>query len=470
MTSRIAAGLVVAIATLLVQRATAASEAALAAAVKNQDVAAIDRLLEQKADVNAAQPDGATALHWAAYRNLTGTVDRLLDAGAHANVANAYGITPLSLACTNNNAAMVARLLSAGGNPNSAASTGETPLMTCAYTGNVEAVRLLLARGARVDGKERIKGQTALMWAAAEGHGEVVKLLAAAGADVHARSTVTRHLVCFLVQCGRDAATEYMERGAYTALLQASRRGDIGSVQVLLDAGANIEEVAADRYSPLLLASHSDHLALTRYLLQRGANPNASTLGYTALHTAVLRGNVALVQLLVDAGADLNARITKPAPMERFSYGWMVLPEAVVGATPYLLAAKYVEVEIMRALLSAGADTHAVLNDGTTALMAAAGTGWGIGGSADRRGRTLDAAEISIELDSEARALDAVRLALDAGDDANAANRTGSTALHGAAAHGYQKILQLLVDRGGRVDVKDGTGKTASQLIAQSRR
>jgi ankyrin repeat protein len=466
-------GLVFAVSLVLAKGAAAAGgskNADLAAAARRQDIAAVRTLLQQKADVNGAQPDGATALHWATYRNAADVVDLLLDAGARVNVANVYGVTPLSLACTNRNATIVDRLLRAGANPNTASSTGETPLMTCAYTGSAAAVKALLSHGATVNASEGSHGQTALMWAAGEGHSEVVKLLVEAGADVRARSNVSRHLVCFLVQCGKGAATEYMERGAFTPLLFASRRGDVASARILLDAGGSLEERAADGYSPLMVATHSDHLPLTKFFLERGANPNASGVGYTALHTAVLRGDPALVRLLLDAGADPNVRITKPAPMERFSYGWMVLPEAVVSGTPFYLAAKYVEVEIMRALLAAGADPQLALKDGTTPLMAAAGTGWGIGGSADRRGRTLDIAAVAIELDDEAGTLAAVKLALDAGNDASATNQSGTTAMHGAAAHGYKQVLQSLVDRGGSLDVKDGAGSTPAELMAKFKR
>jgi ankyrin repeat protein len=468
---RISAGLVVVAALLQAAGAAAGSnEAELAAAVKLQDPVAVRRLLQQRVDVNIAQPDGATALHWAAYWNATDTVDLLIGAGARVNVANAFGITPLALACTNRNAAIVDRLLKAGANPNTSSSSGETPLMTCAYTGSPEAVKLLMAHGADVNARETAKGQTALMWAAAEGHSDIVKALVENGADVRARTMVTRHLVCFRVQCGKDAATETVERGAFTPLLFAARRGDVESVRILLAAGTDIEGRAADGYSPLLLASHSDHLPLVRFLLEQGANPNATGVGYTALHTAILRGDVAVVQALLAAGGDPNARITKPAPMERFSYGWMVLPEAVVGGTPFFLAAKYLEIDIMHALLAAGADPHAALQDGTTPLMAAAGLGWGGGASADRRGRTLDTAEVNIELDDEARTLAAVRVALDAGNAASASNKAAGTAMHGAASHGYKKVLQYLVDHGGSLDVKDGAGDTPAQLIAKFKR
>ena len=442
-----------------------ADEMQLAEAAKRQDTAAVRALLENKVDVNIPQPDGATALHWAAYWDDLKTLELLLSAGARATVANDYGVTPLSLACTNRNGAMVEKLVAAGADPNAASSTGETVLMTCAYTGSPVAVKALLSAGANVNANERLQGQTALMWAAAEGHTAVVRLLVEAGADIGARSQVTRHFICFEQQCGHKNKNEYRERGAFTPLLFAARRGDVDSARVLLSAGASLEETAADGYTPLMVASHSRHTPLAKFLLDQGADPNRSGAGYSALHTAVVRGDVELVNVLLAHGADPNARITKPAPMTRFDYGW-ILPLEVVGYTPLLQAAKYAEVEIMRALLAGGADPSATTTEGTTALMAAVGVGLGAGGSRDRRGRTLDAAEVGAELDDEPRTLEAVRLLLDTGSaDVNATNASGGTALHVAATNGFKHVLQYLAERGGKLDVTNKAGATPLTLL-----
>ena len=440
-----------------------ASDNQLAAAVKSQDAAAVRALLKQKVDVNVPQPDGATALHWAAYWNDLETVDLLIGAGARVNAANVYGVTPLSLACTNRNAAMVEKLVTTGADANATTSTGETVLMTCAHTGSPVAVKALLAHDASLNAKEKLQGQTALMWAAAEGHADVVRILVEAGADIRARSIVTRHFICFEQQCGHENKNEYRERGAFTPLLFAARHGDLESVRVLLAAGADIEETAADGYTALLVASHRHHTELATFLLEQGANPNASGPGYSALHTAVLRSDVDLVKALLAHGATPNARITKAAPMNRFDYGW-ILPLSVVDYTPFLLAAKYVEVEIMRALLAGGGDPLVTASDGTTPLMVAAGVGWG-GGSKDRRERTLDAADVNAELDDEGRTLEAVKLVLNAGADVSAANRSGNTALHGAATIGFKNVLQYLVEKGGKLDVRNKAGATPSALL-----
>ena len=146
-------------------------------AVMKGDKEAVRSLLKENADVNAPQPDGATALAWAVHRDDLETAELLINAAANVNAANDYGVTPLSLACTNLNAAMVEKLLKAGADPNAAQWTGETPLMTAARTGDADAVNSLLAHGADVNAKETRRGQTALMWAIAERHAEVARVL-----------------------------------------------------------------------------------------------------------------------------------------------------------------------------------------------------------------------------------------------------------------------------------------------------
>jgi ankyrin repeat protein len=235
---------------------------------------------------------------------------------------------------------------------------------------------------------------------------------------------------------------------------------------MLLDRGASIEETGADGYSPLLLATHSGHTDLAKVLLQRGANPNASGLGYSALHTAVLRGDLEMTKALVAAGATIDSRITKPAPMERFTDKWMVLPIAVVGYTPVQLAAKYLEVPIMRELLAAGASPNIATADGTTLLMDVSGVNVNSNGSTDRRGRTVDVALVTLMNKTEDRSLEAAKILIDAGVDVKAVNRSGDTALHGAANLGMRKVFQFLVDNGADPDVKNKRGRTPRTTLA----
>ena len=191
-------------------------------------------------------------------------------------------------------------------------------------------------------------------------------------------------------------------------------------------------------------------------LLNKDANPNSADAGITALHTAVLRGDTELVKTLLAYGASPNARISKGTPITREGEDW-ILPTPLVGATPFFLAAKFLEIDIMRALAKAGADTWLGTRDGITPLMATTGVGWG--GDVDRRGRdTSGAADAAIH--DEERALEAARLALDLGADVNAANQAGDTALHGAAAKGYDSIVQLLVSKGASLEARNKRGRT----------
>ncbi len=444
---------------LLVAGLAHAADQRLADAVEKRDQAAVRSLLQQQADVNARQGDGATALHWAAHWNDLETADLLIGAGAGVNAANDYGVTPLLLACTNGSAPMAAILLRAGADPNAALPTGETPLMKAARTGDVETVNLLLAAGANVNATESRQGQTALMWAAAQKHPEVVRALVARGADVHARSN-----------------------GGFSALFFAARLGDLESVQALLAAGADVNAAApgdgssgvSTRYqnigaidaakrssagmTPLLIASANGHEALSIFLLERGADPNAADPnGFTALHYAIQKGasHIAAVQLdsldaraymfrpnmvkLIDTllarGANPNARITKPVRLPRSNTPRF----SILGATPFLLAAGAYDAPLMRLLASRGADPRLGTNEQITPMMVAAGLG---------RYQDFGPGE-------EPKALGAVQMAVELGGDVNAVGENGYTALHGAAYVGAESVIRFLVEKGARLDVRD---------------
>jgi ankyrin repeat protein len=420
----------------------AAADAPLANAVQQMDRVTVRRLLERPTDVNASQPDGMTALHWAAYHDDAELVDRLLKAGANVRATNRYGVTPLSLACTNGNVAMVERLLDAGADPNASLPEGETVLMTAARTGKVGAVRALIARGANVHAKESRGGQTALMWAAAEGHVEVLDAL---------------------IQAGADFKTP-LDSG-FTPLLFAVREGRIGAVRTLLKAGANVNEVVQVRVkpklnpegadalrsgaTPLLVAVTNAHFELAAQLLDAGANPNADPLGYTPLHALIrvrkpgagdndpapdgsgTMTSLEFVKRFVAKGANVNARMTKRANLTNTRF-------SEIGATPFLLAAVTDDVELMRALVELGADPLLTNNDRTTALMAAAGVG--------ARSPGEDAG-------TEEEVIEAMELALSLGADLNAVDSHGETAMHGAAYKNLPGAVKFLADKGARIDV-----------------
>ena len=434
-------------------------------AVKIEDKAAVTALLKQKVDVNTPQPDGTTALHWAAHRAIPDIVNLLLRAGAQVNVVDDLGVTPLSLACTTGNIAVVEMLLKAGANPNAALSTGETPLMTAARVGKVDVVRTLHAYGAEVNTIESWKGQTALMWAAAEGHAEVARLLLELGADVHARSM-----------------------GEFTPLLFTARIGNQDTARVLLAAGADINETDVDGLTPLLVATLRGHTAFATFLLDQGADVNKDSAGYTALHWAVgqwdslLTGFFGLkaesskwsaagglkgapkrefVKTLLARGANPHARLAKHPPRWGGENGGRSATPAggvdFTGATPFFLAAAAWDADTMRLLLDAGADPYVTTKNtvqlggrnnagsNTTPLMVANGLGEEPG-----RGRWTESA-----------ALEATKLlVVGLGVDVNAANDAGNTALHAVAIRGADTIVQFLVDHGAHVNVMNKRGDT----------
>ena len=436
--------------------AAASSDLRLVEAVRNRDVVRAHALLAERVDPNVRQPDGATALHWAAQWDDLATVDLLIRAGANVNAANDYGVTPIVVACQNGSAAsaqVVRRLLREGANPNAALPSGQTVLMTASLSGNRDAVDALLAAGAHVNSAETVKGQTALMWAAAEGHRDVVEMLVARGADVNARSL-----------------------SQFTALLFASRGGDPGLAQTLLAAGADINVKAADGNTPLLIAMFRGHVDLAKALLEAGADPNASLTdsGYTALHWAsgkaethetvpyarsdgewaaqvgipAEKGQLRLIEALLASGADRNARAQRSTQGRRGAAA-RIDPFSDNGATPFWLAARAADVGAMRLLAAHGADPLVPSDDGTTPLMAAAG------------GATLfSKLPGSNTLVLEERRVEASRVALELGADINQANAQGNTALHSAAFSNLPAVAAFLIAHGATLNLRNEIGDT----------
>ena len=437
-------------------------------AVRETDRPAVRALLDEGVDVDAAQPDGATALHWAAYLDDLETTRLLIEAGAAVDAANELGATPLYLACENGNPALVRVLLEAGAAPDATLPSGETALMTAARTGSAEAAAALVAHGAAVHAREAMEDQTALMWAVSQRHSAVVEVLLDAGADVHARSRVRPVVVAHSPRTGAPGAVVTVDEGGYTPLLFAARSGDLASARLLLAAGADPNDTAPAGTSALVVATHSGHAALASALLEAGADANASGAGYTPLHAAILRGDEGLVGALLAHGADPNVPLERGTRYARQGKLFS-LDTAWVGATPFFLAAKFGEGGIMRRLAESGADPQAGLHGGVTPLMAAAGMltrGFGRAGK-DRRGREMDSAEMEVALtqDPDLRrvmgsGLEAVKVAVELGADVNAADASGDTALHLAAFHGFESVVRFLVSRGARLDAENYRGET----------
>jgi len=368
-------------------------------------------------------------------------VAALLAQGADAKAANTHGATPLYLACLNGSTAVIDLLLKAGADPNGASPEGETVLMTAARTGRPEAIKLLLARGAAVNKQESWRGQTALMWAAAEGHVAAVQLLIEFGADHRARST-----------------------GGFTPLLFAVRDGRLEAVKALLQAGADVNDALPARTkrpsgssttepstiragsTALHLAVANAHFELAALLLDRGANPNADGPGWTPLHalTWVRKpgtgsndpappgsgaiDSLTLTRKLAAKGANLNARM-----LVKSNAGLSALN--TIGATPFLMAARCADAEFMQLLAGLGADPKLPNADHTTPLMAAAGVG--------TRSPNEDAG-------SETEVVEAIRLAVALGNDVNAVDDKGETAMHGAAYKHLPAAVLALAAEGAR--------------------
>jgi len=500
--------------------ALAGGRAALAAsdvadAVMRQDPARVQALLRAHADVNAAQPDGSTALHWAADYGDARTAAALIAAGAHPNVRTDTGMTPLALACQSGNAELVKRLLDAGADVGEVLANGETPLMMAARTGSVPVMKLLLAHGAKVDAREKLRGTTALMWAAANGNTDAVRLLIAHGADVSAHSATTAPgRKPYLAETGRSRISQFAfgyglagvtvlqksagsrkiveeeknaakavldshplpklppkskkRWGGLTPLIFATRQGDLATVKVLLDAGADVNETSEFDWSPLLVATQNKYYRLGEYLLKHGANPNiANGGGWTPLYIATDNRNIeagdypvrapdmdhlAFIKELLADGADPNRRMNSSTETRTvFTNQWLVED----GATPFLRAAQSGDLVLMKLLLAHGANPHIPTYINVTPLMVASGIGWVEG--------------VTYEW-SPQETYDTVKFLLDHGADVNAQDYVDRrTALMGAAHKGRNDVVMLLVQHGADLSLHDiGSRDTVHALAGMS--
>lgn len=420
-------------------------------AVRAGDRERVEDLLDGALDVNAVDGDGATALHWATHSDDLDIGRHLISAGATVTVATRFGATPLALAAENGSAPFIELLLDAGADPNEANADGESVLMSVSRTGRTDAVKLLLGRGADPNLTEGWRGQTALMWAAAENNLSTVQLLIDSGADLHAKSSPTG-----------PAGWDGSRTGAFSPLMFAVRAGHLDMIRLLLDAGANPDDTLSDGTSAIVLAAKNGHYEAGTLLLQAGADPNADDQGWTALHEIkwtrrhnlgfnnpppIVTGLVSdlefVRQLATHYGADLDVVMTKE-PNNRYRN---VLNR--IGSTPFFLAAKAADVEMMRLLVELGADPLLPNEDGTTPLMVAAGVGiWAVGESPG----------------TNEEALEAVKYALELGGDITAVDDNGDTALHGAIIRGSEPLVRFLLDRGADIEATNEKGWTPFRI------
>ncbi len=418
-------------------------------AVKAGDAARTRALLDAGAEAGAAELDGSTALLWASHRDDVETVRLLIEAGAEVSAANDLGATPLWAASENGSTAVVRMLLDAGADPDRELLSGETPVMVAARAGSAEVVRLLGAAGADLD-RQGSRGQTALMWAAAQRHPEVVEALLQAGADLDVRSDVWTQVMA-VPPHSRPEYNREIPHGGNTALLFAVRAGDLPSAQVLVAAGADVDDADAWGVSAAVLAAHGGHRDLLEYLLENGADPNAADAGFAALHDAVMRNDSRMVAALLAHGADPNQPLLTWTPTRRASRDHHY-PPPFVGASPFWLAARFARIDLMRMLADHGADPHFVhevdyIVDGrmqrqterTTTLMAA----FGMAGRRARPWVPYDGAPTA-----ELRILEAAMLAVEFGVDVNAVDATGRTVLDEAEALQYESVVEYLVEIG----------------------
>jgi ankyrin repeat protein len=517
MTLKRITGICVALLFMMSVASSAAVRSDVADAAARGDKAAVRSLIEQHADVNAPQPDGATALHWAVYRGDKELVDMLIRAGANAKVANREGSTPLWLACVNGDAAIIGALLNAGADPNEHLPLGRTPVMAAARTGNVDAIKVLVDHGANVNAKETLRGTTPLMWAADEAHPAAVQFLIQHGAEINARSnpaargrgpalgkandprrqvaaqgaalaagraldlnqirqvtegagtqqaavTAARR-VAAVDEAAPDAqddaavAAGFFRRpppidgGELTPLIYAARSNDVESVKVLLAAGVDINQTSGYGWSPLLVAAQNRYYKLGAYLLERGANPNLANKG----------GWTPLYLATDNRNIENGDYPVRKGDMDHLDF--------------------------IKVLLDKGADVNARVKDstetrtvftnqwldenGATAFLRASQSGdvalmkLLLAHGADPNINTLLGVTplhvaagigwvegITYEW-GEKENVEAVKLLLDLGADVNAQADTGRTALHGAAHKGRPAVVQMLYDHGAKLNVRD---------------
>ena len=456
MSIRLLIGYIVAFSLSAVSVNAATSELADAAMARN--ALTVRSLLQKKADVNAPQVDGTTALHWAVRYDDLDTADLLIRSGARVSTANREGVTPLQLAAMNGSASMIDKLLKAGADANAALTpSGDTALMMAARTGTPEAITVLLEAGANVNAKESWGGTTALMWAASEQHAAAVKLLLDQGADVNARSNFVAAANGRGFE-GRTPAAPKAEQkveefasGWLTPLMFAAREGDLESARLLVNAGANVNAIAGDGKDALGLAIFNGNYDFASFLIDSKSDVNhADTQGFTPLFWAVDRRNMEtapnfpwmitadplpLIKKLLDAGANPNALVNN-TPRARMRAG----SPRIVFATALMRAAFSADLELVKMLLSYKGDPKIISSDGETMIEAAAGLGFIQGYS---KGKTA------------AERLEVVKLFVGLGADVNQADDYGITPLMVAGNMGDTAVIQYLVDAGADLGAYD---------------
>lgn len=412
-------------------------------------------------------------------------VQKLIRSGANVDAANRYGVTPLLLAVQRGHADLIDVLLKAGASVRTADAKlpdGQTLLMHASRTGNVASMRALIAAGAPLNARETRTGTTAVIWAAVSNRADAVRLLAEAGADLNVLSKVTSypHTQNGVLLSGLEEGYSYvgqtvLPRGGWSAPMFAAREGAVDAARALAESGANLDLTDPEGTTALIVAIINGHYDVAAVLVAKGANPNIADIkGMTPLYAAVdmhtigdtfgrpypvkavIDGSLDAARMLINGGANVNARLTAPILKRVYDTGDNRLGE---GATPFMRAARKCDGDMMRILLDAKADVTLAQKSGNTPIMLCAGA------------VSAGSSEDTPERVSESEALAAIRLAIDAGVDVNAQNATGDTALHTAVSSGggQPAIIRLLVERGARLDVKNKADRTPLDAATRAR-
>jgi len=475
---------------VLVAVSAVAADMRLADAAKTGDVEAVRTLLKQRANVNEAQGDGMTALHWAVYTNNLDIAKMLVQAGANVKATTRLdSATPLLMAAANANVDMMELLLKAGADVNATSSLGTTPLMQASAAGSVDGVKALIEHGANVNAKDKLKEQTPIMFAAAMNRDAVIRLLASNGADLKATSKVMSIDKPLFDDDGnpipqrpqqKDAAGNPIDQygqpaaqfmGGFSALHYAAREGHMDAIRSLVEAGADVnEQNPGDRTTPMVEAIVNGHYDIARYLVEHGGNPNLVSIdGLAALYATIdneyapvawsatshtwadgtaqqKTSYLDLMTVLMDHGADPNAQITKPLWFRPPHHNQMWVK--TTGSTPLWRAAQATDLPAIRLLVARGANAKIASKDNDTTLAMAAGIGWS-GNYSINAPYFLETVKYLVE---------------EAKIDINAVDKDGYTAIFGAAYRGDNEVVKYLVEKGAKLDHRNNRGWSVTDM------